>query len=95
MERRKPRRIIAGCFALCAFALALLSGLSAEAPIVVILTRGLVSLVGCYIVGLLIGIVGERCIAEHFDSLKHPHGATPAGASVAPSADGEAGPRAP
>ena len=57
--------VIAGCFALAAFAVAVLAGLAGGNTATAILTRALIAMVACYPVGLLIGLVCQRVIAEH------------------------------
>lgn len=66
MDRRSPGRIIAGCFALSGFAVAIFASLGAGAGTDTILLRGILALVACAAVGSIIGMVAERCIAEGF-----------------------------
>lgn len=68
MDRRSPGRIIAGCFALCGFSTALLSSLGVSASAETVLLRAVVALVCCFIVGAVVGAVGERCISEGFEN---------------------------
>ncbi len=68
MDRSVPGRVIASCFALCGFAVAMLSGLDASVTPATALARGLVSMVACFVVGAVIGAAAERCIREHFES---------------------------
>jgi hypothetical protein len=73
MDRRSPARIIAGCFALCGFAVAVFASLGVGATVETILLRSIFGLVVCYIVGAIIGAVGERCIREGFETFAASH----------------------
>ena len=61
---------IAGCFALSAFVVSIISGLAAHNGAVTILFRAVLALVICYPLGLLVGAVCHRVIVAHFDSLE-------------------------
>lgn len=56
---------IAGCYALGAFTIAILSGLWAGRAASEILTIALISLTGCYIVGILVGKTAEIAVRDH------------------------------
>lgn len=58
-------KVIAGCFALSAFAVAILAGLASENPTAQILQRAVISMFVCYPVGLIVGMVCERVIVTH------------------------------
>ncbi|MHC4415045.1 MAG: hypothetical protein ACYS0G_07165 [Planctomycetota bacterium] len=58
--------VIAGCFALAAFAVAVLAGLAGGNPATSILGRALLAMIVCYPVGLMIGMVCQRVLEEHF-----------------------------
>lgn len=73
MSRRSPARIIAGCFALCGFSTAVLASLGAAVSIETVLLRAVMALVACFVVGAVIGAVGERCIREGFGTYQHAH----------------------
>ncbi len=60
--------VIAGCFAMAAFAVAILAGLAAGNAPSSILLRALIAMVVCYPVGLMIGLVCQRVVADHFQS---------------------------
>lgn len=66
MERAAPNRMIASCFALCGFAVALLAGMDASVTTASALLRAIVALAVCYMIGTVIGAAGEACIAESF-----------------------------
>lgn len=74
MDRRSPGRIIAGCFALSGFAVAIFASLGAGANVDTILLRAILALVSCAAVGAVIGMVAERCISDGFNeyAAKHP-----------------------
>lgn len=65
-----PNRLVAATFALAGFAVALVAGLGAGNAPTRVLTAAVVSLVGCHLVGLAVGAVGERVINEHLESYR-------------------------
>lgn len=73
MDPRVSGRIIASCFGLCGFAIALLASLGADTTPETALLRSIVSLVVCYIVGAAVGAVAERCVREHLDKYMREH----------------------
>jgi ABC-type uncharacterized transport system permease subunit len=58
---------IAGCYALGAFTIAILSGLWAGRAASEILTTALISLICCYMVGLLVGKTAEVAVHDHVE----------------------------
>ncbi len=60
-----PAKVIAGCFASCAFAVAILAGLAVGNDPPEILTRAIVCLFGGYVLGLIAGEVFSFAIREH------------------------------
>jgi hypothetical protein len=60
-----PGHVIAGCFALAAFVVGLISGLAAQNPAVTVLVRALLAMVICYPLGAFVGMVCERAINRH------------------------------
>ena len=73
-RRVVPAQVIAACLALAAFAVAIISGLSADVTATSVLVRAVVSMLICYPVGLVIGMVCQRILGEHLEShqLEHP-----------------------
>lgn len=65
-----PTRVIAGSFALIAFALAIVMGMYADNSISTTLGRALVMMGVSYVVGLIVAAVGFRAVNDHFDSYK-------------------------
>ena len=73
-------RLVATCFALAAFAIALLGGLVAGNETMLALVRALLALIVCYPVGRAVGLVCRRVISEHAASVwpaAQEHDATP------------------
>jgi hypothetical protein len=72
-------RAIAGCFALAAFATAILAGVLAHNPTSTVLVRALLCMLVCYPVGLLIGLACDRVIRHHVENhaQRHPLPAVP------------------
>lgn len=67
MVRRVPVITIAGCYALGAFTIAILSGLWAGRSASDILTTALIGLTCCYVIGLLVGKVAEIAVRDHVE----------------------------
>jgi hypothetical protein len=63
-------RLIAGCFALAAFAVAIVAGLGAEHGAAQVLLRSVIAMMLCYPVGLVAGMVCERVMRAHVESLR-------------------------
>jgi len=57
--------VIAACFAMCAFSIAIVTGIFAENPVSTVLTRALVSLFGAYLLGRLGGEILAFVIRDH------------------------------
>jgi len=64
---------IAGCFALAAFAVAIVAGLASGNGAASILTRAIYALVGCYPLGLAIGLIAQRVIQDHIKAHRSAH----------------------
>ncbi len=62
MER--SAQIIATCLALGAYAIAMIAGLAAQNPVLLVMRRGLIVLVFAYAVGLAIGMILEHIVRE-------------------------------
>lgn len=58
-------RVMAGCFAMSAFAVAIVAGLGSHNPATFVLSRALIAMILCYPVGYIVGIACERVIALH------------------------------
>ncbi len=65
-----PGRVIAAAIALIAFAVAIVAGLAAENPATTTLYRAIVAMVVCYGLGRIVGLVGQRAIAEDVERYK-------------------------
>jgi len=70
VDSRAPTRIIASCFALSAFAIALIAGLNADRSVSAILSTAVFALVVCYILGLMIASIANVAVSERIDQLK-------------------------
>lgn len=66
-------RVMAGCLAMAAFAVAIIAGLASGNPAVLVLGRALVAMILCYPVGFVVGIVCERVIEQHRDQYEQDH----------------------
>lgn len=91
MERRLPVNIIASCLAMTAFSIAVISGLFAGNPSDEVLLRAVLSLAGCFVVGVLVGKAAEGAILEHVQSLQ----SAPPAESGRPAASPQSGAPAP
>ena len=85
----RSSRVIAGSFALAAFAVAVLSGLFSDNPAFAVLGRALASMAVCYPIGLAVGWVCERVVTAHVEAHKQSN-PVPDGATLAPAASAPA-----
>ena len=58
-------RVIASCFALAAFAVAIFAGLAGGNPAAQILLRAVLAMFICYPLGLMVGLVCDNLIRNH------------------------------
>ncbi len=65
-----PSRVIAVCFGLVAFAIALVMGLSAGNETLVILQRAILAMLGCMMVGWVVGVIAQRAVQDRIDAYK-------------------------
>lgn len=81
-------RVIAACLALSAFSIALIAGLAAGNPTPDILLRALIALAACFILGMAIGTVAERIVADHIarDTATAEPDRSPQGPGTTPAA---------
>lgn len=63
-------RVIATCFAVCAFAAALFVGVLADNTFLVIIQRALVVMVVCYPIGRIVGALATRSVDDHIRDYK-------------------------
>ena len=64
MTQSVPAKVVASSAGLGAFIVAVLAGMGADNPTETVLTRAVLSLLACYVVGLIIGGIAERAVAE-------------------------------
>ncbi|MHC4081368.1 MAG: hypothetical protein ACYS15_18580 [Planctomycetota bacterium] len=79
-------RAVAGCFALAAFAVAVVAGLAGGNTTSSILVRALIAMIVCYPVGLVIGLVCQHVIEEHVKAQPAANAVPEAGSGVSPAA---------
>ena len=70
MSNTTQSTTIAGCYALAAFAIAIISGLVSASPTSQILTNAIIALLLCYFVGYIAGKVFQAITAEYQRSLE-------------------------
>jgi putative Mn2+ efflux pump MntP len=84
-------RLIASCFSLSGFAVAIVAGMAVGNPSNRILTVAICSLIVCHIVGLCAGLIGERIVEEYMKEYRaarpvvpgsHPQPVESSGASA-------------
>ena len=63
--RGGPSRVVAGCFGLTAFVVAIVAGLAAHNPTLTILGRALIAMILCYPLGLVVGMLCQRVVRMH------------------------------
>lgn len=73
MNETSSAKTVAGCLGLAGFAIALLSGLAAGSEAHLVLTRAIVSMFVCFLVGYVIGVVGERAVDEAAEKFRTDH----------------------
>ncbi len=61
---------IAACFGFAAFSVAIMSGLAADRTLPEILGGAIASLLACFAIGVVIGIIAERAIDESASSYR-------------------------
>lgn len=71
MERRLPVKSIGACLGMSAFAIAIVTGLGTGAQTTDILSRALVALLACYLLGLGIGVVADVAVRENLDTFEN------------------------
>ena len=71
-------RVIAGCFALAAFATAIVVGSATDNPASLVVTRALIAMLVCYPLCLLIGLVCHHVVMEHVTAHEAAHPIPPA-----------------
>jgi hypothetical protein len=59
-----PTKVIASSMGLSAFAIATIAGLAADNPAENVLTRAIVSMFVCHVIGIALGMIGERAVRE-------------------------------
>jgi hypothetical protein len=82
-------KVIAGCFGLSAFAVAIIAGVAAENSIAQVLVRALIATALCYPIGIIVGMICARVITEQVERMtldESAKSATTAGSNAALSA---------
>jgi len=64
LNDRRVHKSVSGACGLTGFAVAVLAGLAADNDTSVILTRALVAMMACYIVGVFLGSVAARAVND-------------------------------
>ncbi|MEO1129808.1 MAG: hypothetical protein AAFX05_08905 [Planctomycetota bacterium] len=82
MRRRVPVTTIACCYALGAFAIAILSGLRGDRPADAVLESALLAMLVCYFVGLVVAQVAAVVVREHIDRFERENDVALPDASV-------------
>ena len=62
--RGSPGHVLGGCFAMAAFAVAVVAGLARENTPSAILLRAVIAMIVCYPVGMLVGMMCLRVLQE-------------------------------
>jgi hypothetical protein len=62
-------KVIAGCFGLSAFAVAIIAGIAAGNSLAHVLMRALIATVVCYPIGVIVGLICARVISEHVERM--------------------------
>ena len=84
-------KVVASCFALAGFAVAIVAGLAAEVDSAQILLRSAVAIIVCYPIGMLAGSVCQRVVQSHITAYKAAHpGADSVELAIGPIAEAPA-----
>ncbi|MBC7772985.1 MAG: hypothetical protein H7210_10855 [Pyrinomonadaceae bacterium] len=59
-----PTKVIASSMGLAAFVIATIAGLAVDNPADSILVRSIVCMFGCHLLGMIVGTLAERAIAD-------------------------------
>ena len=76
-----PSHLIATCFAIVAFATALVVGLAAQNPTLTILYRATLALFFCYSIGRIFGYIAQKAVDENVEQVKEANPILKPGAS--------------
>ena len=79
-----PTRMVAGTVALAGFVVAVVAGLAVENPADVVLTRALLAMLACNLLGSAVGAVAYRTTALHVERYKRN---TPIPSMTSPGAE--------
>jgi tetrahydromethanopterin S-methyltransferase subunit C len=82
-------RVMAGCLALAAFAIAIFAGLAAGNAAGLVLVRALMAMILCYPVGFIIGMICQRVIEMHAPAPSEPEQEDESDAEPSEDAAGE------
>jgi len=80
-----PARLIASCFGLAGFAVAVVAGMASGNEGSRILMVALCSLILCHIVGLVAGLIGESIVNEYMKNYRDAHQVMGSGTSPQPA----------
>lgn len=72
-ERQFPTRVLASCFSLAAFAIAIVSGLAADRSTGAILGTAILALFICQFLGLILGMIVEAALDENMERYRQQH----------------------
>lgn len=61
-------KVIAGCFGLAAFAVAIIAGLASDNPAAQILLHAVIATLVCYPIGWIAGLICQRVIGLHLEA---------------------------
>lgn len=63
-------KVIAVCMALCAFAVSTVAGIAVNNEFDLILTRAILALGACYVIGYIIGAAGQYTFSQRVEELQ-------------------------
>jgi len=89
MTEASPAKLTAGCCALGAFAVAVIAGVGANAPIETVLTRAIVSMAICWAVGGVLGYVAGRAVEDGVEAFRQANPTTSLAEGAAGATQGE------
>lgn len=64
LNDQRVHKSVSGACGLTGFAVAIIAGLAADNPSSVILTRALTAMAVCYVIGMILGYIASRAVAD-------------------------------
>lgn len=70
MSQGVPTKVVAASMGLSGFAVCMIAGLAVDNPLDVIVTRAIIAMSVCYVVGILIGLAAQAAVSNRLVELQ-------------------------